>query len=432
MLYYSGHTRRIGDVDEGSTVTDFLPAERARGITIQSAAITFQWPPLKTGTAPPQEGANSIQPRSRFPHTINLIDTPGHADFTFEVRRSLRVLDGAVCILDGVAGVEAQTEQVWAQAGEWNIPRIAYINKLDRDGAAFGKTVREVGSRLSGWPAVCHVPWFEGGKGRFTGIGDVINLEGLLYKSGEDGKQVQHFSFSRLEQVNPDLAQELRQARTALVELLSEHDDLLVEAFFEAEEDHLKVASTQLWDSLRRCLLARESLIIPVFAGASFRNIGVQPLLDAVNNLLPSPEERPDPEVSLGPVSGGLSQLIRGDLSIPRRVQVSKMASTASQPNIAGKSLQGCALAFKVVNDPRKGTLVYIRVYSGTIECNALLFNTNLQKSERATTLLRMYANESASVQSLHAGEIGVIAGSKFARTGDTPHIMCWKQSYST
>ena len=418
MLYYSGHTRRIGDVDEGSTVTDFLPAERARGITIQSAAITFEWPPGNASVSQDSEDA-ILQPRSRFSHIINLIDTPGHADFTFEVRRSLRILDGAVCILDGVAGVEAQTEQVWAQAGEWKIPRIAYINKLDRDGAAFGRTVREIGSRLGGWPAVCQIPWFEGGKGRFTGIVDVVNMEGLLYGGSGDGKQIQRYTLLQLDQQHPDLAQELRKARTALVELLSEHDEQLIEAFFEADEDHLKVTPAQIWDSLRRCLLAPQSSVIPVFAGASFRNIGVQPLLDAVVNLLPSPEERPDPEISLGPVTGGLAQLIRGELFRPTNAISNKKGADQTAIS-AGKTLQGCALAFKVVNDGRKGMLVYIRVYSGTVERGALLFNTNLQSSERSSTLLRMYANESIPVQSLHAGEIGVIAGSKFARTGDT------------
>ncbi|KAK5285449.1 Ribosome-releasing factor 2, mitochondrial [Exophiala xenobiotica] len=425
MLYYSGHTRRIGDVDEGSTVTDFLPAERARGITIQSAAITFEWPPVgdKQAAEISQDfdiGADT-QPRCQFPHNFNLIDTPGHADFTFEVRRSLRILDGAVCILDGVAGVEAQTEQVWAQAGEWKIPRIAYVNKLDRDGAAFGRTVREIGSRLSGWPAVCQIPWFEGGKGRFTGVGDVINLEGHLYEPGGDGKVVRRLPLSELEREYPDLATELHQARVALVELLSEHDDQLVEAFFEAEEDHLNVTPAQILQSLRRCLLAENCGIIPVFAGASFRNIGVQPLLDAISNLLPSPVERPDPEISLGSSFGGLSQLIKGELALQNdnNTKAKKKGSPAPPPAIAN-TLQGCALAFKVVNDPRKGVLVYIRVYSGSIDRNALLYNTNLQNSERATTLLRMYASESVPVQSLKAGEIGVIAGSKYARTGDT------------
>ncbi|KAK5052068.1 Ribosome-releasing factor 2, mitochondrial [Exophiala bonariae] len=423
MLYYSGHTRRIGDVDEGSTVTDFLPAERARGITIQSAAITFEWPPTEECASRRGDSTHSLQPRARFSHNINLIDTPGHADFTFEVRRSLRILDGAVCILDGVAGVEAQTEQVWHQAGEWKIPRITYVNKLDREGAAFGRTVREIGSRLNGWPAVCQIPWFEGGKGRFTGIGDVINLQGYLYPQGGDGKGVQQIPLSVLDKDYPELGTELKRARIALVELLSEHDEELVEAFFEMEEDHLAITPAQILDSLRRSLLLDDCSIIPVFAGASFRNIGVQPLLNAVNNLLPSPIERPDPEVSIGRACGGLSQLIKGELVIANASDASARSSKKTQQLKGaelGNTLQGCALAFKVVNDAKKGVLVYIRVYSGTIERNALLYNTNLQNSERAGTLLRMYASDSVPVQSLKAGEIGVIAGSKFARTGDT------------
>jgi len=423
MLYYSGHTRRIGDVDEGSTVTDFLPAERARGITIQSAAITFDWPPTEECASRKGDNTHNLQPRARFSHNINLIDTPGHADFTFEVRRSLRILDGAVCILDGVAGVEAQTEQVWHQAGEWNIPRIAYVNKLDREGAAFGRTVREIGSRLGGWPAVCQIPWFEGGKGRFTGVGDVINLEGLIYPHGGDGKGMRRIPLSVLDKEHPELAAELKRARAALVELLSEHDEQLVEAFFEMEEDHLAITPAQILDSLRRGLLQEECMIIPVFAGASFRNIGVQPLLNAVNNLLPSPIERPDPEISLGPTTGGLAELIKGELTVQSNSKTSTKPSKKGQQLTAtalGNTLQGCALAFKVVNDARKGVLVYIRVYSGSIDRNALLYNTNLQNSERAGTLLRMYASESVPVQTLKAGEIGVIAGSKFARTGDT------------
>jgi len=424
MLYYSGHTRRIGDVDEGSTVTDFLPAERARGITIQSAAITFEWPPAANVPARngPAEMKQDGDRQSLVPHQINLIDTPGHADFTFEVRRSLRILDGAVCILDAVAGVEAQTEQVWHQAGEWKIPRIVYVNKLDRDGAAFGRTVREIGARLGGWPAVCQIPWFEGGKGRFTGVGDVVTLEGLRYDHGGDGTAIKRFTLDDLDRIQPDLAHELRQARIALVELLSEHDDVLVEAFLEAK-DHLAVRPSQILRSLRRSLLMDKSSIIPVFAGASFRNIGVQPLLDAVNNLLPSPDERPDPQVRIGHTTGGLSELIKGDLIARERREMSKLkkkGASASPTAPVASTMQGCALAFKVANDARKGVLVYIRVYSGSIDRNSLIYNTNLQVSERATNLFRMYASESVPVQSIRAGEIGVIAGSKHARTGDT------------
>ncbi|KAK5098725.1 Ribosome-releasing factor 2, mitochondrial [Lithohypha guttulata] len=423
MLYYSGHTRRIGDVDEGSTVTDFLPAERARGITIQSAAITFNWPPqvdsaedVKTAEAV----ASQSLPRSTLSHRINLIDTPGHADFTFEVRRSLRILDGAVCVLDGVAGVEAQTEQVWNQAADWKIPRIAYVNKLDRDGAAFGQTVREIGVRLGGWPALCQIPWFEGGRGNFCGVVDVVNLVGLKYASGGDGKSITTYNMTHLEAEEPALAQELRKARAALVEVLSEHDDAMVEAFLDAEEDHLAITPAQVLSCIRQCLNAGDGKVIPVFAGASFRNIGVQPVLDAVNNMLPSPAERPQAEVSIGATTGYLDDLLAGRMIVHSSTK-SKSSRQAVVPVVGiDKTLKGCALAFKVVNDSRKGMLVYIRVYSGTIERNALLYNTNLKQSERATNLLRMYANESVPVQSLEAGQIGVIAGSKYARTGDT------------
>ncbi|KAB8078443.1 ribosome-releasing factor 2, mitochondrial [Aspergillus leporis] len=426
MLYYSGFTRRLGDVDEGSTVTDFLPAERARGITIQSAAITFHWPPQTAGdgnTAPQEQQA----PRSALSHTMNLIDTPGHADFTFEVLRSLRILDGAVCILDGVAGVEAQTEQVWHQASTYRIPRIVYVNKLDRDGAAFGRTVREVASRLGGWPAVCQIPWFEGGNGRFIGVADAINLQGLRWNEG-DGKAVKMFDLEQLATEEHQLAEELKRARIALVELLSEHDEVMVEKFFDYDEDHLAVPANDILESLRRCLLHEQGCkIIPIFAGASFKNIGVQPLLDAVTNLLPSPPETPEPEVSIGGVKGGLRRLLSGDLLVEQSEKAAsakgkhkkKSAIQAESRNAIGK-LQGCALAFKVVNDAKRGVLVYVRVYSGSLDRNSLLYNTNLNISERAPRLLKMYANDAVEVDSIPEGHIGVVVGLKQTRTGDT------------
>lgn len=437
MLYYSGFTRRLGDVDEGSTVTDFLPAERARGITIQSAAITFHWPP---GPATGEENTVTVRelqdkriPRSIVPHTINLIDTPGHADFTFEVMRSLRILDGAVCILDGVAGVEAQTEQVWHQASTYQIPRLVFVNKLDRDGAAFGRTVREVGSRLGGWPAVCQIPWFEGGNGRFLGVADAINMHGLRWNEGTDGKSLKMLNLQQLDQEESQLAVELRRARTALVELLSEHDEEMVEKFFECNEGHLAVPSHDILDSLRRCLLEKQaSRIIPVFAGASFRNIGVQPLLDAVVNLLPSPPETRDPEVSIGGVKGGLQRLLSGDLLVEQTEksasaggagqQKSKKNPTALQAESQNsiEKLQGCSLAFKVVNDAKRGVLVYVRVYSGSLDRNTTLFNTNLNVSERVPRLLKMHANDAVEVDSIPTGHIGVVVGLKYARTGDT------------
>ncbi|EMC99380.1 hypothetical protein BAUCODRAFT_64763 [Baudoinia panamericana UAMH 10762] len=424
MLYYSGYTRRIGDVDEGSTVTDFLPAERARGITIQSAAISFSWPPSPHHRwIPDSTPEKAQQPRHLTPHNVNLIDTPGHADFTFEVLRSLRVLDGAVCILDGVAGVEAQTEKVWSQASAYQIPRLVYVNKLDRDGAAFGKTVKEVGVRLNVWPAVCSIPWWSS-EGSLRGLGDVINLRGLSYASGGDGKQVDVFALEQLSAVDAELAKELSKARIALVELLAEHDEEMVEKYLEVDEDHLAIPPTHIVASLRRCILHHPQQVTPVFAGASFRNVGVQPLLDAVVDLLPSPHERPDPEISLGHgVRGGLSAFLSGDLvaaASPDRSQTASKAISKTKATYALQSVESCALAFKVVADPKRGVLVYVRVYSGAINRNAPLWNTSLSTTERAQKLLKMYANDAMDIDSIPTGQIGVIPGLKFARTGDT------------
>ncbi|CAF9938549.1 MAG: Ribosome-releasing factor 2, mitochondrial [Alectoria fallacina] len=418
MLYYSGHTRRIGNVDEGSTVTDFLPAERARGVTIQSAAISFHWPPLS---------ASGLQKKSTntsnlVPHNINLIDTPGHADFTFEVLRSLRILDGAVCILDGVAGVEAQTEKVWYQAAKYHIPKIIYINKLDRDGAAFGETVKQIAARLHAWPAVCQVPWWEGGRGQFVGLGDAIGLRAFKWTEGGDGKDFQVISVDDLPSSEADFVREIMNARRALVELLSEHDEHMVEKYLEVDEDHLAIPSEDIVASLRQCVLNQSSNIVPVFAGASFQNMGIQPLLDAVVQLLPSPGEAADPEINLGGVEGTLSSLLSGDMNTAGTGPKSKTSKTKfkKQSTAIVQNLESCALAFKVVHDPRRGALVYVRVYSGSIMRQSVLFNTNLQVSERAPQLLKMYASDSVQIDTIPAGQIGVIPGLKHARTGDT------------
>ena len=414
-------------------MTDFLPAERARGVTIQSAAITFHWPPLpqesqQTGKTQ-KIGVPLLVPELHQPHTINLIDTPGHADFTFEVLRSLRILDGAVCILDGVAGVEAQTEKVWYQAAKYHIPKIIYVNKLDRDGAAFGKTVKEIASRLFSWPAVCQIPWWEGGKGRFMGIGDVIGLKAYRWADGGDGKIIDIIDIDDLPPTDANFGQEIRNARLALVELLAEHDDVMVEDYLACNEDHLAISAAKLNASLRRCVLDAASNIVPVFAGASFRNIGVQPLLDAIVNLLPNPGEVREPEVSVGKINGSLVDLLAGKLLTEQAGSSSKSKKQLSTPRKIStavvQSIETCALAFKVVHDARRGVLVYVRVYSGTIQRNTSLFNTNLQLSERAPRLLKMYASDSVEVPSIPAGQIGVISGLKYARTGDT--LICYK-----
>lgn len=409
------------DVDEGSTVTDFLPAERARGITIQSAAITFDWPP-KNPQAPPSHPPASFEtiPFSSFSHNVNLIDTPGHADFTFEVLRSLRVLDGAVCILDGVAGVEAQTEKVWTQAGTYHIPRIIFVNKLDRVGAAFSRTVKEIGVRLHGWPAVCQIPWWKDGNGDFIGVGDAVHLRGLMWQGSSDGSQIQPYTLEQLAKTDKVFTDEIKKARIALVELLSEHDDVMVEQFLEHDEDHLAIPGLQIMQSLRRVVLQAPQSVIPVFAGASFRNIGVQPLLDSVVDLLPSPLERPDPEISVGAQSTTLATLLSSGSKtyVPAKKKNTKDESAVSFPE--ARSLSACALAFKVVNDPKRGILVYVRVYSGTLDKGAVLYNTNLHLAERAPRILKMYANDAVEVDSLSSGQIGVIPGLKYARTGDT------------
>jgi elongation factor G len=391
-------------------VTDFLPAERARGITIQSAAITLHWPPIDAESTKngPRDGLSSTS------HDINLIDTPGHADFTFEVLRSLRVLDGAVCILDGVAGVEAQTEMVWAQAGHYDIPRLIYVNKLDRDGATFARTVREIAQKLHIWPAICHIPFWKGSNAVFSGVGDAVNLRALLWTEGGDGRDIQAYGLSSLTSIDPKFASELQRARITLVELLSEHDEDMVDEFLENEEDHLAISGAAITKSLRKCILQTPQLIVPVLAGASFRNIGVQPLMDAIVDLLPSPNERPSTEVTINGVTSNLIDVLSAD-SASKELITKKHNSKAN-----GANLQACALAFKVVNDPKRGVLVYVRVYHGSLKQGAMMFNTSLGVSERALRILRMYASDAVDIGSIDSGHIGVVAGLKHTRTGDT------------
>ena len=298
---------------------------------------------------------------------------------------------------------------------------IVYVNKLDRDGAAFGRTVKEIGARLGVWPAVCGIPWWNA-EGRLKGVGDVVGLRGLRYPADGDGKQIDVFDLPQLEAEHKKFAAELKKARTALIELLSEHDDEMVEKYLEADEDHLAIGPSDINESLHRCVHRRPQSIAPIFAGASFRNVGVQPLLDAVVDLLPSPEERPDPEVSFSSAAQtNLGDVISGkfSLAVSTPTKTSK-GLTKDKASFAVQNLEACALAFKVVADARRGVLVYVRVYSGSVNRNAVLWNTNLQTTERAQRLLKMYANDAVDVESIPAGQIGVIPGLKAARTGDT------------
>ncbi|EPS44573.1 hypothetical protein H072_1431 [Dactylellina haptotyla CBS 200.50] len=394
MLFYSGTTNRIGDVDEGSTVMDYLPEEKQRGITITSAAITLEWPP-----SPPHNTTQDIL--SKPIHTINLIDTPGHADFTFEVERSIRVLDGAVTILDGVAGVEAQTETVWRQADRYRIPKIIYVNKMDREGAVFGRVVKDIAGRLNIWPAVTQIPVTQFVKREngvrdetFGGVVDLVHMNIINWKAESEGRDM---TLKKLEDVKdkyPDVYTEAVKARIALVEVLAEWDEAILTKFVETE-DHNEITPADLKRALRFCTLNPHTRVIPVLMGASRANMGVQPVLDAVLDYLPDPMECDKNKI---PVT------VRGERALLDVREDSKV----------------CALVFKVMHDPKRGMLSYVRVYSGTLRHGDTLFNTTLQSRERALKLLRMYANEATDISMIRTGHIGVIVNYKNSRTGDT------------
>ncbi|KAH3663447.1 hypothetical protein WICMUC_005973 [Wickerhamomyces mucosus] len=361
MLYYSGVTSRIGNVDQGDTVTDYLPQERERGITIQSAAITIPW----------------------NKHRINLIDTPGHADFTFEVIRSLKVLDGAVTILDSVAGVEAQTEKVWKQSA--NIPKIIFVNKMDREGARFGKTCKEIISKLGTRILLINVPYFkeiEGSRERqFEGVLDVIDQK-LLKWGPNDSIAV--------EELNDDQYEIVSKCRESLIETLGEIDETVIDSFFESE-DYMKVPSDILKKSIKKSTL--EQFATPVLCGASFKNIGVQPLLDAVTSYLPSPlESQPD-------------------------IANTELKLTSEGHIIANNDKLTAALAFKVITDPIRGLMVFVRVYSGKLVSNSNIYVNGQQI--KIGKLLIMNADKPQEVSELKAGNIGVIVNDNL-KTGDT------------
>ncbi|KAI8980455.1 P-loop containing nucleoside triphosphate hydrolase protein [Pilobolus umbonatus] len=354
---------------------DYLDVERERGITINSAAITFGWDR----------------------HRINLIDTPGHVDFTMEVERAVRVLDGAVTILDGVAGVEAQTETVWKQADRYEIPRIAFVNKLDRVGAAFGRTVKEMWKKLRARPLVIQLPVMneESMEERHKGIraiADLVTMEIIEWDpSHTDGSVYTCRPIYEIE--DKKLIAEAIKGRTALVEALAEMDDAIVETFFdEAEGDHLRVESQAIKAAIRRVTLDNKA--VPVLCGSAFKNLGVQPLLNAVIDYLPTPLDRPDALVTYN--SG----------------------KTALIPLSENGKL--CALAFKVVHDARRGPMVYVKVYSGKVNSRMTLFNTTTRGKERVNKLLQMYAKDVEEIPYISSGNIGVIVGLKDTRTGDT------------
>lgn len=357
FLYYSGYTRALGDVDDGDTVTDFMAQERERGITIQSAAVTFDWKGYR----------------------VNLIDTPGHVDFTLEVERCLRVLDGAVAVFDASAGVEAQTLTVWKQADKHKIPRICFLNKMDKTGASFNYAVESIREKLKAKPLILQLPIGEART--FKGVVDVVNKEKLLWNSNsDDGKDFERKPL--LEASDPELLKETIEARNALIEQVADLDDEFADLVLgEFSENFDLVPAEKLQTAIHRVTLAQAA--VPVLCGSALKNKGVQPLLDAVTMYLPSPEER----------EYGFLQWYKDDL---------------------------CALAFKVLHDKQRGPLVFLRIYSGTLTPQLAIHNINRNCTERMSRLLLPFADQHVEIPSLTAGNIALTVGLKQTATGDT------------
>jgi len=358
VLFYTGRVHRIGEVDEGSATMDWMVQEQERGITITSAATSIQW------------GG----------HRINLIDTPGHVDFTMEVERSLRVLDGAVVIFCAKGGVEPQSETVWRQADRYGIPRIAYVNKMDAVGADFDAALESMRTKLRCKPLPVQMPI--GVESGFSGTIDLIDQVALQF-GGEHGEEVSTLP------IPEELAEAARKARDHLVEAVAEEDEGLLAAYLEGRP----VEACELRDVLRRVTLAVKG--VPVFCGSSLRNKGVQPLLDGVVHYLPSPEDVP-PVVGVHPRTGE---------------QVARSASTG-QPF--------CALVFKIVSDAYVGKLSYIRVYSGHLASGKTVYNPRTGKRERLGRLVRMHANRREDIEELTTGDVVAAVGLREVTTGDT------------
>lgn len=359
ILFYTGLTHKIGEVHEGATVMDWMEQERERGITITSAATTTFWKD----------------------HRLNLIDTPGHVDFTIEVERSLRVLDGAVVVFDGVAGVEPQSETVWRQADKYQVPRLCFINKLDRTGADFHKAVASIHERLTKNTVIMTLP--VGSEDAFAGIIDLLSEKQLLF-TGNMGETVE------TQDIPEDLRAEVAAAREAMVEKIAGLDDALTEKFLDGETisvDDLNVA-------LRKGVIANQ--IIPIFCGSALKNKGVQRVLDGVVAYLPSPADLP-------PIEG----------TDPDKHEVKMTRASSNDQPFA-------ALAFKVATDPFVGQITFFRVYSGTLTSGSYVLNSSNGKKERISRILRMHANEREEVKEIGAGGIGALVGMKYTTTGDT------------
>ncbi|MGP3937991.1 elongation factor G [Nonomuraea sp. KM88] len=361
ILFYTGINYKLGEVHEGAATMDWMEQEQERGITITSAATTCEW----------------------LSHTINIIDTPGHVDFTIEVERSLRVLDGAVAVFDGVAGVEPQSETVWRQADRYNVPRICFVNKMDRVGAEFHRCVDMMISRLGATPAVIQLPW--GVEADFKGVIDLITMKALIW-SAEAAKGEMYDTVD----IPADHAEAAREWRDKLVETVAENDDELMELFLEGTEP----TEEQLVAALRRATLA--SAINPVLCGTAFKNKGVQPLLDAIVAYLPAPTDIP---------------AFKGH-AVGNEEKVIERHADPTEPF--------SALAFKIASDPHLGKITYLRIYSGTLEAGSQVVNSVKGKKERIGKIYQMHANKREERPSAIAGQIVAVMGLKDTTTGDT------------
>jgi elongation factor G len=363
ILYYTGRTYKMGEVHEGAAVMDWMEQEQERGITITSAATTAEW-----------KG-----------HRINIIDTPGHVDFTVEVERSLRVLDGAIALFDSVAGVEPQSETVWRQADKYHVPRIAYINKMDRIGADFDRGVQTMIDRLGAHPVPIQLPI--GAEGDFAGLIDLVENHAIIYND-ELGKE------QEIIEIPAELADQAADAREHLLEEVSHYDDGLVEMILEEHE----ISPQRLKQAIRTATLGNE--MTPVLCGSSFKNKGVQPLLDAVIDYLPSPLDVP-------PVEG---------------IEPDRSSENGGRPahREASDDAPFAALAFKIMADPYVGKLTYFRVYSGKLAAGSRVLNVSTGRTERVGRILMMHANERAELHEVYAGDIAAGVGIKQVATGDT------------
>jgi len=358
ILYHTGTIHRMGDVDDGNTVTDFMDQERERGITIQAAAVTCEW----------------------HEHQFNLIDTPGHIDFTAEVQRSMRVLDGGIVVLDGVAGVEPQTETVWRQADRYAVPRICFVNKMDRTGADLWHTMEMARKRLGANPIAIQIP--VGSEGAFKGIVDLVEMKAVLYEGGAEADPL-------IVEIPATLRGEADSRRTHMIEQLCDLDDAMAVCYLESDE----ITSEMIRASLRRATLTGQA--VPFLCGSAKKNIGVQPVLNAVVDYLPSPLDVP-------PVVAHVPE---------------EETEVICRPEVDDPLM---ALVFKIATDPYMGRLAYIRVYSGTVRRGETALNAADGSRERIGRLVRMHADRREEIEELSAGDIGAVLGLKIGTTGDT------------